>query len=707
MGRPAERVDMRRIGSALLVIGLLAAAVGLAGAAPSPGPAAVDAVRMANASADQANWLAPGRTYDEQRFSPLTQINVDTVGKLGIAWYADLGTDRGVEASPLVIDGVLYNTQPWNVTTAYDAKTGKVLWSYDPQVPRDIGRLACCDIVTRGISAWKGKIYVATLDGRLIALDARNGKPMWSVQTFEKNWPYVITGAPRVFDGKVVIGNAGGEGAARGYVSGYDAETGKKLWRFYIVPGDPKDGYDKAMAMAAKTWSGKFWEVGGGGGAWDSIVYDPKLKLVYIGTGNGGPWAQKYRSPEGGDNLFTSSIVALHVDSGKYAWHYQEVPGDEWDYDATQSLVLADIKLEGRTRQVIMHAPKNGFYYVIDRATGALLSAEKFVPVSWAKGIDKKTGKAIVNPEARYGLKPVLVTPSPAGGHNWNPMAYSPQTGLVYFPALESYMALSLDPNYKFAMGQMHQLGTGFSGDDMEHKRMAEYAAANTKVYLLAWDPVKQKEVWRVPAPKRGGGGILATAGNLIFEGTIGETLAAYRADTGAKVWEMPVQQVPIAAPISYMVDGVQYIAVNAGWGGGLAHGPVTDDFGLNLSPSARLMVFKLGGDVQLPPLAEKAKRSPPPAVTGTAAQIKHGAELYAKTCSGCHGEQAKGGIKDLRMLTPETHAQFQDIVIGGIRQSKGMVSFASVLSKADADDIHQYLISRANEDWAQIKAGK
>jgi len=674
------------------------AGLALLSAAPSSG-GGPDAAQLA--SPDPGQWASPARTYDEQRFSPLAQINDRNVGRLGLAWYADIDTERGLEASPLMIDGVLYNVAPWNKTTAYDAKTGRVLWTFDPQVPLKYGRMACCDIVSRGLAAWQGKIYLATLDGRLIALDAKTGKPLWSVLTVDNAMRYTITGAPRVFDGKVVIGNGGAEMAVRGYVSAYDAETGKQLWRWHTVPGDPARGFENAaMAMAAKTWTGEWWKAGGGGTAWDSFAYDPKLNLVYIGTGNGSPWVRKYRSPGGGDNLFLASIVALRADTGDYVWHYQTVPGEEWDYTATQAMILADLTIGGRKRQVLMQAPKNGFFYVLDRATGELLSASAYVPVNWASGIDMTTGRPIENPAVRYGEIPTLVSPGAGGGHNWNPMAYSPLTGLAYFPVSETYMsyaaAESFDPDKP-------SLGTAFTGHDAERKAIADYADAHSKGWLTAWNPVTQTEAWRVPYPLVGSGGVLATAGNLVFQGTIDTRFAAYRADNGRKLWDMPVQNVPISAPITYMVDGEQYVAVNAGWGGGLAHVERAKYTRLPIY-KPRLLVFKLGGTARLPPPPPAAmvvpELMPPPPVTAPAEVIARGEALYADHCALCHGAAARGGVKDLRHMEPATHDAFLDIVIGGKRATNGMASFADTLSRADAQAIHHYLIARANADW-------
>ncbi len=650
---------------------------------------------------EPGQWVSTGRTWDEQRFSPMDQINAGNVAQLGLAWYADIATTRGMEASPLVIDGVLYNIQPWNIVTAYDAKTGRVLWTHDPQVPLKYGRLACCDIVSRGVAAWDGKIFVGALDGRLIALDARTGEEAWSAQTTDPDKPYTITGAPRVYGGKVLIGNGGAELGVRGYVSAYDAATGKLLWRWHTVPGNPADGFENAaMDMAAKTWTGEWWAAGGGGTVWDSMAYDPALGLVYIGTGNGSPWARDYRSPGGGDNLFLASIVALDAETGEYRWHYQTVPGEQWDYTATQQMILADIRFDGRMRKIIMQAPKNGFFYVLDRETGELLGAEKLVPINWASHVDMATGRPVENPEARYGAEPVLVSPGAGGAHNWNPMAYSPLTGLVYVPVTETYMSYALAEEYDPATGG---LGTSFFGNDEKRRAMAEYADAHSKGWLVAWDPARGKEAWRTPAEQKGSGGVLVTAGNLVFQGKIGTTFAAYRADTGEMLWEMPVQNVPIAAPITYMVDGEQYIAVNAGWGGGLAHVERSNYSELFLGPP-RLLVFKLGGTAKLPPPPSESmavpELAPPPPLAGSPQQIALGERLYAANCALCHGAAARGGIKDLRHMEPATHTAFIDIVIGGKLARSGMASFADLLSPDEAEAIHHYLISRAHEDW-------
>jgi quinohemoprotein ethanol dehydrogenase len=668
------------------------------------GAAAVDTKRMRSADDHAGQWMSYGRTWDEQRFSPLERINDKNAGNLGLAWYADLNTKRGVQATPLFIDGVLYNVSVWNVVTAYDGKTGKQLWTFDPKVESKWARLACCGPSARGIAAWKGNIYIGALDGRLIAVDARTGTQRWSVPTFDSSQAYSITGPPRVFDGKVVIGNGGADYGVRGFVSAYDAATGKRLWKFYLVPGDPSRGpdgeaSDSVMAMAAKTWTGEWWKFGGGGTAWDSIVYDPKLELVYLGTGNGSPHAQHFRSPGGGDNLFLCSIVAVHAKTGKYAWHYQMVPNEQWDYTCTQPMILADLSIEGRKRQVLMQAPKNGFFYVLDRKTGKLISAQTYVPNLWATHIDLKTGRPAVNPDAYLTEKPFLMTPTFLAAHSWNPMSYSPLTGLVYWPAQEQWTVISrvADKDFKFVPFRSN---TGYSYSSYPELRKQLQAEANSreKGYLLAWDPVKQREAFRIPYSSPGSGGVLTTAGNLLVQGTIERTLAVYRADNGEKLWEMPTQTVAIAGPMTYEVDGEQYIAVNFGWGGSPVHALTVKK--VQFGPG-RLMVFKLGATgVSLPPMPPPSPIPPPPPLRASEEMVRAGQKLFGETCSRCHGENARGGLKDLRFMAPEVRAQFKEIVLGGILKEKGMMGFSDILTPADADAVNAYLVARANEDW-------
>lgn len=679
------------------------------------GPQQATAVPASPAAAQLAQpapgeWPSDGREYNAQRFSPLTQITAQNVNQLGLAWFADLDTFRGVEGTPIYADGVIYNIAPFNVTTAYDARTGAVLWKFDPKVPREWARVACCEPVARGLAMWGNKVIIATLDGRLIALDRKTGQQVWSTRTFEDDGKtsYSITGAPRVFDGKVVIGQSGGDLGVRGFAAAYDAETGAKLWKFFLTPNDPAKGpdgeaSDPIMDRIRATWSdGGLWkELGGGANPWDSIAYDPKLKLVYVGTGNGSPHSWHYRSEGKGDNLFVCSIVALHAETGEYAWHYQMNPGEDWDYTCTSTILTAELEIDGRQRSVLMQAPKNGHFYVLDRATGEFISAKPFVQTNWNLGFDAK-GRPIDNPAARYGFDPKLVMPGPGGGHNWFPMAFSPQTGLAYFPAYQSAFVYALQPDWKPQPRRSNSGWGGFGGE--VGKRRAEMQAEGNKIegaWLQAWDPVNQREAWRVPLPRHGNGGVFVTASDLVFEGTTKQTYAAFDARTGKTLWEFPTQSAPVAGGITYLLDGVQYVAVNAGWGGGAAQ--QEQGAGIELPRAkARLLVFRLGGTAQLPPLAAREAVSPPPMLRASEAQVAQGAQLYAQTCAVCHGQNAIGGVKDLRHMTAETRAKFSDIVLRGIYLEKGMGNFSDLLNADQVASINAYLVARANEDWGR-----
>ena len=694
---------------------LLAAALALAGC--QKGASTVDGRRITEADQHPGDWVSYGRSYDEQRFSPLTQINDANAGQLGLAWYADLDTTRGQEATPLEIGGVIYTTTAWSKVRAYDASTGRQIWAYDPQVPGDWGVRACCDVVNRGLAMWKGKVYVGTLDGRLIALNAQSGKPVWTTRTFGTNTSYASTGAPRVVKGRVIIGTGGAEFNQRGFVSAYDAETGKLDWRFYTVPGDPSksDGQPSDQPLrdiAAKTWAPGTWKLGGGGTVWDSIVYDPKLDLLYFGTDNGDPWNQRYRGVRG-DNLFLTSIIAVRPETGKYVWHYQLNPGDEWDYSAVQPMILADLAIGGRTRQVLMQAPKNGFFYVLDRRTGELLSAKNFVTVNWAKGIDLKTGRPIENPEARYSDtgKDWLGLPGPLGGHSWNPMAFSPKTGLVYLPANETGFPYTEDRSFKpAALGE--NLGLDLSGGGKDPDLAGQKAQmASLKGYLLAWDPVKQKAAWTAPHPGPANGGVAVTAGNVVFEGSYDGKFAAWRADSGKPLWSFDAQAPVIAAPMTYQVGGVQYVAVMTCGGG--AYGLSAGLPGLKSGHPhqlCRLLAFNLGGQAKLPPLPAGFKPPlNPPAATATADQVHQGALLYGRYCGICHGGSAvsAGVTPDLRYTAFLGSDSFFDVVLGGALKSQGMVSFAKVLTHDQAADVRAYLIQRANDTKAAQAKGE
>jgi alcohol dehydrogenase (cytochrome c)/quinohemoprotein ethanol dehydrogenase len=674
------------------------------------------------AAADGNEWLSYGRDYGEQRFSPLTQVSDKTVGRLGLAWSADLDTARGQEATPLMHDGVLYVSTAWSKVNAYDARTGELKWSYDPQVPRETLPVACCDAVNRGVALYGDKVFVATLDGFLVALNQKDGAVAWRKQVVPDHASYTITGAPRVAHGKVFIGSAGSEYRARGSIAAFDWATGKELWRFHTVPGDPSKGFEnEAMKKAAGTWGGKYWELGGGGTVWDAITYDPANNLVIFGTGNAEPWnpAANGRDKAGadnayGDNLYTSSIVAVNADTGQYAWHYQETPEDRWDYDSDAQITVADLTIDGQQRHVVLHAPKNGFFYILDAKSGKLLSGTGWTTQNWTTGIDPATGRPKVNPEARYEAtgKLWVSLPGAGGAHSWHPMSYSPATGLVYIPENLAGFPYMAKKNWQpSSMGfQTAQDSAAVALPAIQAVRDQTLAA--TTGALVAWDPVKKKEAWKVTYKGPWNGGTLATAGNLVFQGTATEQFAAYSADSGKQLWSFPTQTGIIAAPITYAIDGEQYVAVVAGWGGvwDIAPGLLAAKSGFPRNIS-RVLVFKLGGTAKLPPAPPLNKLVlDPPAFTGTPQQAAQGGEVYGRYCSVCHGDAAIAGTlnPDLRrsgaLNSPEA---FRQIVIGGALHENGMVSWKPVLSPGDAEAVRQYVIKRANEDKALERQGK
>jgi quinohemoprotein ethanol dehydrogenase len=648
------------------------------------------------------------RVSDHQRgsrFSPLNQINDHNVSQLGLAWYYDLDTNRGQEATPIIVDGVMYFTSAWSKVFALNATTGKVLWSYDPKVPGNWSVNACCDVVNRGVAAWNGKIFSGTLDGRLIALEATTGHLLWETVTIDPNFRYTVTGAPRIAKGKVIIGNGGGEFGVRGYVSAYDSETGKLVWRFYTVPGDPsKSSESPILAHAATTWSGEWWKLGGGGTVWNALAYDPELDQLYIGTGNGTPWSEALRSPKGGDNLFTCSIVALKPDTGEYVWHYQEDPADAWDFDADEDIILADLVTDGHARKVLMQAPKNGFFYVLDRTNGTLISATPYTFVNWASGVDLTTGRPAETALARYrGTNPAPIVPGPIGAHSWQPMSYSPVTRLAYIPVndagfkyklAESFEAKKFAPNYGIDV-----VAAGLPQDP----KVKRAILGTVKGKLVAWDPVQQKAAWMIERPGPWNGGTVVTAGNLVFEGTASGSFEAYRANNGERLWSFSAQTGVMAGPVTYMVGGEEYVAVLAGWGGvfPLAAGEVSFA-SKRVRNISRMLVFKLRGTTSLPPMQVLDQ----PQLTtlpnrATPATIRKGEQLFQRYCGGCHGDVAVSGgvLPDLRRSSTLTDDAWFDIVLRGDLQSQGMVSFSKELSRGDAVAIRSYVVFRRNQD--------
>lgn len=657
----------------------------------------VNTERLISADATPEDWLSYGKNYNEDRFSPLDQITKSNIDSLGLAWSINLGTKRGIEATPIVVDGIMYVTGPWSVVYAIDARKGELLWTYDPEVPKGYGEKACCDVVNRGVALYQGLVYVGTLDGRLVAINAATGGKTWEVLTVDQSKAYTITGAPRVVDGKVIIGNGGAEYGVRGYITAYDALSGVQDWRFYTVPGNPADGFEsKAMEKAAKTWTGEWWQYGGGGTAWDAIAYDPELNLLYIGVGNGSPWNRDIRSPEGGDNLYLSSIVALNPKDGSLKWHYQTTPGDTWDYTATQHIILADLEINGAPRKVLMQAPKNGFFYVIDRTNGQFISAEPYVYVNWAEGIDKETGRPIETSFSRYPNMNSEIAPSALGGHNWQPMAYSPANGLVYIPAREMGMYYGQPNKFTYTDdGRSWNTGSEFNALKEVHE---DTMARQFFGKLIAWDPIEQKEVWSVKQPSPWNAGVLAT-GEIIFQGTSEGDLVAYDADTGEKVWSYPLETGIIAPPITYEIDDVQYITIPVGWGGVLG---LWMKFTEQINPGT-IYTFALGKNGQLPNFPKQTvKEVVNLDFDATEKELQHGEQLYLRYCSACHGGGGKplggGTIPDLTYSSPEVFAQITQIVGGGIFLEKGMPNFGDRLDESDISDIKNYILSNAKK---------
>lgn len=657
------------------------------------------------AIADETNvseWLAYGRTHSEQRFSPLTDVNTTNVANLKVDWYLDLPKDNSLVATPLVVDGILYFVGQVNVVRAVNATSGKVLWEYDPESGKHIGTKDKTGwFHNRGLSFYKGKVFAATWDGRLIALDAKTGKLIWSTRTFDLNEALYITGAPKAFKDKVLIGNGGTEnGPTRGFVSAFDVETGKEAWKFYIVPGNPADGFENdTMAMAAETWKGEWWKHGGGGNAWHAFTYDAELETLYIGTGNGSPWNRKIRSPGGGDNLFLSSIVALDPDTGAYKWHYQTTPGESWDFNSNMDIILADLPINGKTIKAIIHAPKNGFFYVIDRTTGKLVSAEPFAKTTWASHINLKTGRPVEIPGARYEKGSASVTPTAAGAHSWHAMSYNPITGLAYIPTIH------LSATYSDEGIDIHRWqsipfvgGTGVSAAGYGLPAGMGYTGA-----LQAWDPVRQESVWNVPQSTHWNAGTLTTAGNLVFQGQADGHFRAYDAKTGKRLWDVDLGLGISAPPITYRIDGRQYVAILIGIGGAEAGLGGMASYGWTYGiHTRRLIAFSLQGKKDIP--KQPAPFFPVPIDIPNMkiddVLVQQGKDLF-DLCAYCHGRGAiaAGMAPDLRAsLIPLQDQLFKQVVHGGAKIARGMPAYGR-LTDEHLKALQHYIRSRARSD--------
>jgi quinohemoprotein ethanol dehydrogenase len=644
------------------------------------------------------DWPSYGMDYSETRFSRLNQINASNVKELGLMWSYNLESTRGVEATPIVIDGIMYVSAAWSVVHSVDVRTGKRIWTYDPKVPPEWGAKGCCDVVNRGVAVYEGKVFVGSFDGRLIAIDAASGQKVWEKDTLiDRSRPYTITGAPRVFDGKVVIGNGGADLGVRGYITAYDASSGDQKWRWFTVPGDPSKPFeDESMERAAKTWdpSGKYWEAGGGGTAWDTLAYDPELKLMYVGTGNGSPWNHAKRSPKGGDNLYLGSIVALNVETGKYVWHYQQTPGDNWDYTSTQPMILAELPMDGRTRKVILHAPKNGFFYVLDRTNGQFISAKNFTEVNWASGYDAN-GRAIVNPEARSTDKAFEALPTAYGARNWHSMSFNPQTGLVYMPV--QGVPLTLQDDKAWSMNS-NSPGQPMSGLGWNTGKLANTEPPKAKPFgrLVAWDPVAQKQVWAQEHVAPWNGGTLSTAGDLVFQGTADGRFVAYNAKSGAKLWEVPTGTGVVAAPSTYMVDGQQYVSIAVGWGG--VYGKASRH--TERQGPGTVYTFAIGGKAAMPDFVNYRMQELVAGVKYNPADVQAGTLLYVSNCVFCHGVPGVdrgGNIPNLGYIGSAYIENLQNFVYKGPANARGMPDYTGKLSAADVEKIKAFIAGTAD----------
>jgi quinohemoprotein ethanol dehydrogenase len=642
-----------------------------------------------------ANWTAPGGAADESGFSRLEQINAKSIGDLGLAWSLDLPNEVTLEATPLAIDGILYFSGSYAAVYAVDAASGKLLWKYDPQTWKHSPVAMHFSFgANRGVAYENGRVFVAALDGRLIALDAKTGKEAWVAQSVPKGMFNISTGAPRTMNGKVIIGNAGADFGARGFVSAFDAESGKLLWRFFTVPGSPEQNKgDPAMEAAAKTWTGEWWKSGSGGTVWNGMTFDPEFNRVYLGVGNAGPYDPAIRSPGGGDNLYTSSIVALDANTGKYIWHYQETPRDAWDYKATPNIVATTLTLEGKPRKVLLHTPTNGFFYVLDRETGKLISAEKATRVTWAKGIDLKTGRPIEEPNIRYENGETKIWPGTIGGHNWQAMSFSPKTGLAYIP--------------------MHQIGARFyRGEQTENAfnvmgLMLEpivEAPGDGKGSLVAWDPVAQKARWTVQHEHLWNGGTLATAGNVIFQGTADGLFSAYDATNGNALWQFNAGLGIISAPMSFSFGDKQYVSILVGYGGTTAAYGKFMDVGWKYGRQPRrLLTFALGAKAQLPPTPGRdmtVRALDDPKLVLNEGDVAKGRAMFIQ-CAACHGVglQATGTPgPDLRESALALDlAAFRTVLKDGALMERGMPRFES-LPDEQVRQLHAYIRAGARE---------
>ena len=685
--------------------------------AASP-PADVDAARLANAAHEPDQWLAPGRDTQGTYYSPLAAINDKNVARLGFAWDYHLGTRRGLEGTPVVVDGVMYAPGNWGRVYALDAASGKALWTYDPGVDGQWGRYSCCDVVNRGLVVWKGRVYIASVDGFLHAIDAKTGQRIWKSDTLPARGPgdfhYAVTGAPVLAGDVIVIGNGGSDfKGARGFVTALDLQTGAFKWRFYTVPRDPKLGPQDQpdLEAAAKTWSAGYdWSNGGGGSAWDGLAYDPELRLVYIGTGNATPYRGHYDPSVSGDELYVSSIVAVHAEGGSLAWYFQEVPGEIWDYDTANKMILADLTVGGKARRVLMQASKNGFFYVLDRATGEFLSGKPFAYMNWTRGLDAKTHRPIKQPAADWDKAPALIFPAVFGAHGWQPMSYSPKSGLVYVPVFDAPMifvdtslrrAGLIEGNFDLAFFMPEdyhpdELQSLFGKLPSLQALAAGGPHPQSRGIIRAIEPLTGKLAWEQQTHSLWDGGLLSTGGNLVVRGDAAGYVSVYAADTGKLLKQIDMGTSVMASPMTYRVGDVQYLAVMAGSGGGMMALPFPQDSAAyRYGNEGRIVAFRLdGGATPKPPPVSEPALPPRPPREGSAAQIAQGEVLYNRYCGRCHAF-GRGLLPDLRRMSPATQQIFYEIVLNGAFAAKGMARWDDVISRPDAQAIHAYLVDQ------------